>query len=142
MHLDSLKDGMNTWDYQWQLTVLNAGGLVICPRENQIINIGDGIDATHTIGDSRTNLPVKDFTDFKPTYKVRLNKNLTKWYEGQMRLRKIKPVVQYLLIDSFLKLKAFCKKYFIWFFFGYSNKIVVASSGRSGSTIMEILLVL
>lgn len=47
----------HTWDFQWQITVLNHNGLCLVPRSNMIINLGDGVDATHTLGDARCHLP-------------------------------------------------------------------------------------
>lgn len=40
--------GPDTWDYQWQFSVLQSGGLVASPCVNLISNIGFGADATHT----------------------------------------------------------------------------------------------
>lgn len=37
-----------TWDYQWSFSKLNNSFLSIIPSRNLIINIGFGIDATHT----------------------------------------------------------------------------------------------
>ncbi|MBW2664638.1 MAG: hypothetical protein JRD93_22400 [Deltaproteobacteria bacterium] len=48
VHLDKLKKGLDTWDYQWQITILNHSGLVVYPVANLISNIGDGLVATHT----------------------------------------------------------------------------------------------
>jgi hypothetical protein len=48
----------HTWDYQWQITVLNQRGLSLIPSGNLISNIGDGDDATHTPGDKRCWLPM------------------------------------------------------------------------------------
>lgn len=57
VHLDKLKKGLDTWDYQWQITILNHNGLVVYPIANLISNIGDGLDATHTVRDNgRTRL--------------------------------------------------------------------------------------
>lgn len=39
---------IDTWDYQWNLTVLTQGMLSIMPNVNLISNIGFGVDATHT----------------------------------------------------------------------------------------------
>jgi hypothetical protein len=42
---------IDTWDYQWQYAIWNAGGLAIIPQVNLIKNIGFGADATHTTQD-------------------------------------------------------------------------------------------
>jgi hypothetical protein len=39
---------LDTWDYQWSLSVLNANGLSITPAVNLVSNLGFGFDATHT----------------------------------------------------------------------------------------------
>lgn len=41
-------DGMDTWDYQWDLSILVNHGLRIVPRINLIKNIGFNNNATHT----------------------------------------------------------------------------------------------
>jgi hypothetical protein len=38
----------DVWDYQWQYAVMKSGGLCVSPAVNQITNVGDGADATHT----------------------------------------------------------------------------------------------
>lgn len=50
---------IDTWDYQWTLTVLYNRGIAIIPNVNLITNIGFGIDATHTTGSNNKmeNLP-------------------------------------------------------------------------------------
>jgi hypothetical protein len=50
----------HTWDFQWQVTVLNHHGLALVPGGNLITNIGDGKDATHTPGDDRCWLPLME----------------------------------------------------------------------------------
>ncbi|HWK45056.1 MAG TPA: hypothetical protein VNT30_10060 [Stellaceae bacterium] len=43
------RDGLiDTWDYQWQFTILRQQGLTIVPNANLVSNIGFGPDATHT----------------------------------------------------------------------------------------------
>jgi hypothetical protein len=48
MRLQSIMNGRDTWDYQWQLHVWLKGGLNILPNVNLVSNIGFGADATHT----------------------------------------------------------------------------------------------
>jgi hypothetical protein len=45
------KGGPDTWDYQWQFSVIQNGALVASPCVNLISNIGFGADATHTSSD-------------------------------------------------------------------------------------------
>ena len=42
--------GIDTWDYQWMLTVWRNGALTVRPAVNLVQNIGFGADATHTTG--------------------------------------------------------------------------------------------
>lgn len=41
---------LDTWDYQWEYTILSNNGLVILPNYNLVSNIGFNQDATHTTG--------------------------------------------------------------------------------------------
>ncbi len=43
---------IDTWDYQWTLSLWASGMLTVLPRVNLISNIGFQPDATHTRGDS------------------------------------------------------------------------------------------
>jgi hypothetical protein len=44
--------GIDTWDYQWTFCMWHNDALAILPNINLISNVGFGIDATHTTGDS------------------------------------------------------------------------------------------
>lgn len=46
------KQLINTWDYQWTFTLWNNNQLTILPNTNMIENVGFGVDATHTTGES------------------------------------------------------------------------------------------
>lgn len=41
---------IDTWDYQWQFTKNYQSGLSIIPVFNLILNVGFGVDSTHTTG--------------------------------------------------------------------------------------------
>lgn len=43
-----VKNGIDTWDYQWTITNFFNNGLSIIPNVNLISNIGFGVNATHT----------------------------------------------------------------------------------------------
>ncbi|WP_373032453.1 glycosyltransferase family 2 protein [Sulfurovum sp.] len=43
---------IDTWDYQWTFTLWNNKQLTVLPNVNLVENIGFGIDATHTQGES------------------------------------------------------------------------------------------
>jgi hypothetical protein len=48
-----IKRKVDTWDYQWILTVWRCKGAVIRPAQNLITNVGFGPGATHTTGSDR-----------------------------------------------------------------------------------------
>jgi len=43
---------IDTWDYQWTFACWRHGMISALPSQNQTQNIGCGVDATHTIGDT------------------------------------------------------------------------------------------
>ena len=52
---------IDTWDYQWTMTIWNNSGLAVLPGANLVTNIGFGPDATHTTGNNQlASLPVGD----------------------------------------------------------------------------------
>ena len=52
---------IDTWDYQWTFCLWNKKQLTILPNVNLIENVGFGVDATHTIGESEfANLKVHE----------------------------------------------------------------------------------
>lgn len=53
----------DTWDYQWEYTLLLHEGKCIVPRENLIENIGYGSDGTHAT-DDKLSLPKRNSVDF------------------------------------------------------------------------------
>jgi hypothetical protein len=44
---------IDTWDYQWEYSILKAGGLCINPRVNLVSNIGFSGTGTHTVRQSK-----------------------------------------------------------------------------------------
>ncbi len=52
-NFDEIKNGLNTWDFQWAYTRFFNSGLSIVPSANLVKNLGFGKDATHTTGDSK-----------------------------------------------------------------------------------------
>ena len=59
---EAIKNGFNTWDYQWAYTRYINSGLSIVPEVNLVKNIGFGKDATHTHSnkDRRANMIIKN----------------------------------------------------------------------------------
>jgi len=134
-HIDALKDGLNTWDYQWQVAVLNKKGLCVTSQSNLISNLGDGPDATHTIKDVRARLPVREFIIPKK-YTISLNKPLTRYYEKQMGLRSYRGALKQWAKMVKREIKNVLKRVARLILFGNCTPIVIASSGRSGSTML------
>ena len=131
--------GLDTWDYQWQVTILNNVGLCVYPRKNLITNIGDGPDATHTKVDRRAHLPRGKLTlrtgsgsGGTPVH----NRKLTRYFEKQMGLRSKRAVAHEFKVGVKTRL---------WDALMWSVRatlrnadfaIVVASTGRAGSTML------
>ena len=63
---------INTWDYQWVLSVWRAGGLAVTPVRSFVENIGAGPDATHPQGSENGFAPVTSerFTPASPIASV------------------------------------------------------------------------
>ena len=92
-HLMQLVENDREWDYQWHITVLNAGGLAVVPSQNFISNIGDEGNATRTLKDHRCHLPLTKI-GFEPNWwnatmpkTIELNSAVQRHFETQMRLR-------------------------------------------------------
>lgn len=47
-HVKSISGKKNMWDYQWGLSRLANSGLAVVPCDNQITNIGFGLESTNT----------------------------------------------------------------------------------------------
>lgn len=140
MDIQQLQKGLDAWDYQWQLTVLNANGLVVCPLSNLISNLGDGADATHTNNDrERMRLPVSSQKKFEYSA-IRHSIALTNWYESKMGLRSVQAYLRYHLYQGQLKIKSKLKSLAVHFLFSGQRPIVIASTGRSGSTMLTTAL--
>ncbi len=136
-HLGKLLDGLDAWGYQWQMTVLNARGLAMCPRSNLISNIGDGSEATHTSGGSNLHLPTRPFTNSGDTGPIEVNDGLTRWYEARMGLRNRLTALAYTLNRLLVEVGSRLKRVSSRVLFGVGRPpIVVASTGRSGSTLL------
>jgi hypothetical protein len=54
---------IDTWDAQWQYSIMYANGLVISPNANFVENIGFGSDATHTSSKNTYMLPVNKIVE-------------------------------------------------------------------------------
>ena len=135
-HIRSLQHGLDAWDYQWQVTVLNYRGLCVSCRSNLISNLGDGVDATHTQKDRRTRLKVRTISGQLEYLQPSLNKRLTHWYEKKMALRRTTSAALWLTKSLLNELRLKTKSMLAKHFFKDFKPIVVAGTGRNGSTLL------
>lgn len=140
-HVDALTKGLDAWDYQWQVSILNAGGLAVTPSSNLISNLGDGPEATHTkIDDLRLRLPTAGLRTYKYS-EIKINKALSDWYESKMGLKRNMMSAVKLSLSYFRKyFKRAVKKFLNKLLFLGHTPIVIASTGRSGSTMLTSVI--
>jgi hypothetical protein len=134
--IESLTEGVDTWDYQWQATVLNARGLCLSSRSNLISNLGGGEDATHTKVDNRLYLPMTDLR--KPIQKIepQLDSRLTRWYEKNMGLAGVVRATRVLARNWRKQFVLLRNEMVTRLLYLGQAPIVIASPGRSGSTML------
>ena len=136
-HLHALKKGLDAWDYQWQITVLNRRGLSVCPRNNLIPDVGVGVDATHTCNDtSRTFLKTGGFERPKNPPPIQNNVQLTKYFEKQMQLTFHPKLIIWFCASLIYKFRCLLKYALIFLVFGKYIPVVISSTGRAGSTML------
>lgn len=130
-HLKQVLEGLSAWDYQWQIAILNNSGLCVSSSSNLISNLGNGPDSTHTQNDKRTNLLTTEIvlSSLKSNVNLNLNLNLNKWFEKNMGLNKLKELIKN-------KIKNKSTIIFKSLFLKNEKKIIIASSGRAGSTLV------
>ena len=133
-HIDLLKNDLNAWDFQWQVTVLNKKGLCLSCRHNLITNIGDGDNATHTANDDRVNLPAEPIANMFKFIEPKLSIKLTRWYEKHMGISSPRPLVKWGARKATEVFKQKTKNLFSSLLYSIDEPILVASSGRSGAT--------
>ena len=137
VHLDKLKDGLDAWDYQWQITILNHNGLVVYPIANLISNIGDGIDATHTMrDDGRIRLTTYNWKFPENLPNKSIDKKFDAHYASKMGLTGFRAPLRKFLKQSHKLIRHQAKAVFRLLLTKQDYVIVVASSGRAGSTML------
>lgn len=136
-HLKKFRNGFDTWDYQWQATVLNSRGYCLCPSVNLVSNIGTGVLATHTkFNDSnRHSLPVDNTIVSYDYVKPVLNSALNRFYCKRMGLSSLSKLFKYGLLAMKSKLKDIIRTILKNSLYPVSSTIVIASNGRAGSTV-------
>ncbi|MBF0188892.1 MAG: hypothetical protein HQL50_13300, partial [Magnetococcales bacterium] len=134
-HIRELQTGLSIWDYGWQVTILNHQGRCLSSRANLISNLGDGPSATHTPVDDRTHLPTRSMDGPLEARHTLFNTSLNRWYETKMGMASIRKAARYFLESTKTRyILAFEALLARVLFFGVRHS-VVASTGRSGSTL-------
>ena len=135
-HLDSLRKGLDAWDYQWQINCLLRKALAVSCRSNLISNLGDQIDATHTKFDKRARLETQPLLKNLEFVQPKINQPLTDWYEQKTGCRSIRGVIRTKIQKIPLETKKLVKRKASNVVLGKCSKVVIASAGRSGSTVL------
>jgi len=78
---------IDTWDFQWQFSVISNHGLTIVPKLNLISNIGFGEDATHThsTNSDKSSISAKEIS-FPITHPITVipDEKLDRWFQERM----------------------------------------------------------
>ena len=135
--LEHLKHGLDTWDYQWQITVLNRNGLAVSCKQNLISNIGFGKTATHTLKkDARMELTTGKFKGLRCSPSLTINNELNLYYEKKMGLTSLQKIASYLLSKTKIYSFNVFKKLCCYLLFANCKPIIIASTGRAGSQML------
>jgi len=84
-NFDAIKNGLDTWDFQWAYTKFINSALSIVPNVNLIKNIGFNHDAAHTvISDGRENMIINNiiFPIKHPFFVIRDKKSDDKFFKS------------------------------------------------------------
>ncbi len=107
---DTYKGIINTWDYQMSFTIQYHRKICIVPSSNLVKNIGDGIDATHTINiDEKILIPA---------------------YEMHFPLRHPSQITVHSSFDRMYSRQAYEKGFWIRYFFSAVKKMLKALTGK------------
>ena len=75
------KSAIDTWDYQLNFSVWKNNGVSIIPNVNLISNIGFGIDATHTTGNTKmANIPFSKILPIQHPLKIAINNKADRYF--------------------------------------------------------------
>ncbi|KOP39509.1 MULTISPECIES: hypothetical protein [unclassified Flavobacterium] len=102
-----LNKEIDTWDYQWSFSIWNNQGIVIAPNTNLISNMGFGVNATHTTGQSPfENLSTQDIGKIIHPKNIKVDKTADRYISDNcFKIIKNKKRIQH-------SLQAFGKKIF------------------------------
>lgn len=120
LSLEVFFNEINTWDVQWNFSVIKNNGICVQTGVNFISNIGYGADATHTICENDVNSNRKtivnsDFINYFPLLNVDLSQQflvLNNQYKRSWK-GKIRIILRYYLYIFKLKIKKINNKYFL-----------------------------
>jgi hypothetical protein len=81
---------IDTWDYQWTISIWLNRGLAIIPNKNLVSNIGFGADALHTIEeiDGLSNVPTQPILPLKYPASIERNKAADRNFAYQYNFRR------------------------------------------------------
>ena len=138
--LKRVTESLDTWDVQWQAAILNYGGLCISTKANLVSGLKIDSDTTYVIVDNPNIFlktePVNYLFKFEEPVK---NISLTRWYAREMQLtvvhRAFKWMIQNKFGEFYNRLKFFVARLLF-----PTNTIIIASSGRSGSTLLTTVV--
>lgn len=133
-HIERLCHGLDGWDYQWQIKILDSAGLCLSPQSNLISNLGDGTDASHTRKDKRTRLKIEPIQGDLDYPELKVNTAVNAWYEKNMGLHRYWAAALNQMIMSYRRIIQVIRTIYSS---SVDKPIVIASSGRSGSTLLS-----
>jgi hypothetical protein len=135
-HIENLKKGLDTWDFQWQIAILNNKGLALTSHSNLITNVGNGPDATHTGKDRRAHAPTQELEKSIEYVEPKNNIKLTKHYEYNMNLKSNKRFVKVFAYNFMRQIRKSVRSFLVKLLLAHKEKIIVTSTGRAGSTML------
>ena len=132
--LDRLKGDADGWFAQWQMTILNHGGLCIVPRVELAAPVP--ISAVNNVAEASAGV-TEEFSpqlSFRPP---RFDPAITSWFETQMGLANWQSAAIGRLGRSRRKMLTFRDERLSRILFRNAERVVVASTGRNGSTMLH-----
>lgn len=130
--VDQLQMGAGRWDALLQVAILNGAGMVLCPKENLVTPAGSRSTEPHR---SAPHARIASKPTDRP--EMALNRRLSRWYEAKKGLRSWGKALHHFMVMRVRRLRLAGNRLFARLLFGKTpEKIIVASNGRSGSTML------
>ena len=118
--VDNLQSGVGTWETLWQVTILNASGLALCPACDP-----GGLSSGDSVEHSATGIALTP------------NTALTRWYESKKGLGDFVTAIRFATELKIRKFRLAGNHFLSRMLFGRTAcPIIIASNGRSGSTML------